>query len=164
MWRSAFALLLGVTTLMADDPKQLYQEAVQASQAGNYAEARLMFEALLATQPSNQAARRQLEIVTRKQEDAERLERSLNAIILEKVALSDVSAREGFNFVAQQVRKATEGKQPLNIVWTVPPDQDPHVTLSLSAIPAGRALQYIAENAGLQLVYDTSAVKVSVAR
>jgi type II secretory pathway component HofQ len=149
---------------MAEDPKQLYQEAMTASQAGNFAEARLMFEAVLAVQPGNQTARRQLELVTRKQEEAERLERSLNAIVLEKVEFNDVSAREAMNFVSQQVKKATDGKQPVNILWTVPGDQDPKVTLSLSSIPAGRAMRYIAENAGLQIVFDVSAVKVSVPR
>lgn len=138
-------------------------DAVRAFHGGDYETATALFQTVLASDPKNQAAQNYLRMIQAQGKAGSSLPAVLKKIMLPKVEFSDASAREAFEYVAQQVQKQTAGKQSVNVVWMVPEGQDKRVTLSLQNIPAFEALRYIGEAAGIQLEYDNFAVKIKPA-
>ncbi len=163
-WILPALLLLTACPLVAQKSEaDLLTEAVRSYSGGNYETARSLFQEVLASNPKNQAAQNYLRMIEAKNQSANSLSASLKKIILPRVDLQDVSAREAITFVTQQVQKQTGGKQSVNVVWMVPEDAEKRVTLTLQDIPAYDALRYIGDAAGLDLAYDNFALKIKPA-
>jgi len=157
-------LALALSPLAAQpSAASLQKEAIAAFDAGNYTTAQSLFESVLSQDPKNLVAKNYLATIAKKTKGAVGLEKSLSAVMIPKVDFQDTSAKEALDFVSQRVKALTEGKQAVNVVWMVPPDSNPHVTLSLQNVPASEVLKYIASAANLELDYDTYAVKVKLA-
>ena len=164
MKRFLLPLLLMTSPLMAQkNGSAVLNDAVRAFHGGDYETASALFQTVLASDPKNQAAQNYLRMIQAQQKAGSSLPATLKKIMLPKVEFNDASAREAFEYVAQQVQKQTGGKQSVNVVWMVPEGQDKRVTLSLQNIPAFEALRYIGEAAGIQLEYDNFAVKIKPA-
>jgi hypothetical protein len=154
-------LLLMTSPLMAQKSNSgALTDAVRAFHGGDYETASSLFQAVLASDPKNQAAQNYMRMIQAQQKNGSTLPANLKKVILPKVEFNDASPKEAFEFVAQQVQKQTGGKQTVNVVWMVPEGQEKKITLKLQSIPAFEALRYIGDAAGLQLEYDTFAVKV----
>jgi hypothetical protein len=161
MKRFLLLLLLAASPLLAQKSGPgLLADAVRAYNGGDYESATSLFQAVLATDPKNQAAQNYLRMIQTQQKAGSSLSAALKKIILPKVEFQEASAREAFDYVVQQVQKQSGGKQNLNLVWMVPEDAEKKVTLSLQNIPAFEALRYIGEASDLEIQYDTFAVKV----
>lgn len=164
MKRFLLPLLLLSSPLMAQKAgSSVLNDAVRAFHGGDYETASALFQTVLASDPKNQAAQNYMRMIQAQVKSGSSLPAALKKIMLPKVDFTDASAREAFEYVAQQVQKQTGGKQTVNVVWMVPEGQDKRVTLSLQNIPAFEALRYIGEAAGLQLEYDNFAVKIKPA-
>lgn len=157
-------LMLAISPLAAEPPSaaNLQKEAVAAFNAGNYTAAKSLFESVLSQDPKNLVAKNYLATIAKKTKGAG-LEKSLSIVVIPKANFEDVSARDAVEFVSQQVKTITEGKQAVNVVWMVPEEKESRVTLSLQNVPASEVLKYIASAANLELEYDTYAVKVKPA-
>jgi hypothetical protein len=135
-------------------------DAVRAYHGGDFETASSLFQVVLANDPRNQAAQNYMRMIQAQQKNTSSLPAALKKVILPKVEFQEASPKEAFDYVAQQVQKATGGKQSVNVVWMVPEGQEKKVTLSLQNIPAFEALRYVGDAANLQLEYDNFAVKI----
>ena len=153
-------LVLTVAPLFGEQPAPAWQRAIQAEREGQFEEARGLLESILANAPNNSAARRQLHRVIERQSRSEALRTTLSKIILPRVSLEDVSAREAIEYLTQAISQSRPGFR-LNTVWMVPPEHPGRVSLQLDAIPASEALRYAAEAAGLRLGFEEHAVKIT---
>lgn len=155
-------LLLMTSPLMAQQKSNsgTLTDAVRAFNGGDYEKASSLFETVLATDPKNQAAQNYMRMIQAQQKNTSSLPAALKKINLPKVEFQEVTAKEAFNYISQQVRTQTGGKQTVNVVWMVPEGKEKNVTLSLQNIPAFEALRYIADASDLELQYDNFAVKV----
>lgn len=157
-------LLLMTSPLLAQKTNSgVLSDAVRAYHGGDYETATSLFEAVLAGDPKNQAAQNYLRMIQADKKKGSSLPANLKKVILPKVEFEDASPKEAIEFVAQQVQKQTGGKQTVNVVWMVPEGQEKKITLRLQNIPAFEALRYIGDAAGVQLEYDTFAVKIKPA-
>jgi hypothetical protein len=154
-------LLLLTSPLLAQKTNSsALPDAVRAYNAGDYKTATSLFEAVLASDPKNQAAQNYLRMIEANKKKGHSLPTNLQKVILPKVEFDEASPKEAIEFVAQQVQKQTGGKQTVNVVWMVPEGVEKKITLKLQDIPAFEALRYIGDAAGVQLEYDTFAVKI----
>lgn len=161
MKRFFLLFVLAASPLLAQKSgSNLMLDAVRAYNGGDYGAATTMFQSVLASDPKNLAAQNYLRMIQAQQKSGNSLSASLKKIILPKVEFQEASAREAFDYVVQQVRKQTNGKQNVNLVWMVPEGAEKKVTLSLQGIPAFEALRYISEASNLEIQYDNFAVKV----
>jgi len=135
------------------------QSAVQAYQAGDLSGARLILEQILVKEPRNAAARNYLQTITEKEAKSAATKRRLDAVVIPKIDFRDVSAREAFEFTLQAIERGS-GAKP-NLVWIVPAENPPRVTLALDNVPGATALTYIADLAGLKIAFEEHAVRVS---
>ena len=73
-----------------------------------------------------------------------------------------MTVREAVAFVSQKVRELSGGKQSVNVVWMVSPEQtaSARVSLSLQNVPASEVLRYIGDASNLRFSYDALAVKI----
>ena len=92
------------------------------------------------------------------------VEASLTRITIPNLEFNDATVREAVTFIGQQVKSLSGGQQSLNIVWALPADLDPRITLSLQSIPASAALEYVASSANLQLDYSAHALTIRPAQ
>lgn len=158
-------LLVSLLTVTAQPPQnELFQDAVRAFQEKDYATARMLFEAVVSSDPRNQPAQNYLRAIAKIEKGGGGMEASLKRIVLPKLEFNEVTAREAMAYVVQQVDKQTGGKEKVNLVWMVPDGQARSVTLSMQQVPASEAFRYIAEIAGLALAYDVHALKVTPAQ
>ena len=157
-------LLLMTSPLMAQKAGTgTLNDAVRAFHGGDYETASSLFQAVLASDPKNQAAQNYMRMIQAQQKNNSSLPANLKKVILTKVEFQEASPKEAFEYVAQQVQKQTGGKQTVNVVWMVPEGLEKKVTLTLQNIPAFEALRYIGDASDLQLEYDNFAVKVKPA-
>lgn len=144
----------------SQDTTGLMREAAEAFQAGDLDSAKSLFQLVLVADPKNQAAQKFLgQIATREARSAV-LVRTLEKIIIPQLELRDASAREAFEYTLALAKKSAPAGFHANLVWIVPPDHPERVTLSLISIPAKAALEYVAQSAGLRLVFDEHAITV----
>ena len=162
MKRGLIAVLLALQCSFAQTPQNpMVSEGIAAFKKGDYENARMLFDAALAQNPKDTTAQTYARMTAMKAQSSDSsLQGSLKKVIIPKVDLSDVTARESIDYVVQRIEKLTDGKQKVSVVWMVPSDFPAKVTLSLQNVPATEALRYIAEMAGLQLDYDNYALKI----
>jgi hypothetical protein len=162
MKKFAAILFLAFSALAAQEG-EIQQEAVRAFQLGDYATAKSLFESLLSMDPKNAVARNYLRVIAQREKSGPGLEQSLRRVILPVVEFRDTSVHEAVAFVSQKVRELSGGKQSVNVVWMVSPQQaaDARVTLSLRNVPASEVLRYIGDASNLRFSYDALAVKVT---
>lgn len=137
------------------------QEAMKAYQAGDLAGAKGMLEAIALRDPRNQTVQTYLRMIGEKQAAQVAAKRQLDAIVIPKLEVRDVTAREAFDYAIQLINKNSTGGKKTNIVWMVPADYAGRVTLSLQDVPASEALKYLGEVGGLNVAIEEHAVKVS---
>ncbi|HEY5777342.1 MAG TPA: tetratricopeptide repeat protein [Terrimicrobiaceae bacterium] len=156
------ALLLLAFSSLAAQQDEIRSEAVRAFQAGDYATAKSLFESLLAIDPKNPAARNYLRAISLREGSGASLESALRNINIPAVDFRDVTVREAVAFVSQKVNELSGGKQPMNVVWMVPPERtdNTRVTLNLRNVPASEVLRYIGDASNLRFSYDAHAVKI----
>ncbi|MEX1119318.1 MAG: hypothetical protein WEB60_11055 [Terrimicrobiaceae bacterium] len=152
-------LLVFATTLLASESS--LQDALTAYRAGDLTAAKVLFESVLVTDSKNVTARNHLRLINQKLARSATLKKTLEGIILSKLTLNDVSAREAFDYTSQLINKEGPEGFRLNLVWIVPADHPAKINLSLEGIPASTALEYLAATAGLNLEFDEFAIKVS---
>jgi hypothetical protein len=147
---------------LAAQQNEIQAEAVRAFQAEDYATAKSLFESLLSLDPKNFTARNYLRAIAQREQGGPRLESALRKIVIPTVDFRDVTVREAVAFVSQKVRELSGGKQSVNVVWMVSPEQtaDARVTLSLQNVPASEVLRYIGDASNLRFSYDALAVKI----
>lgn len=157
MWRVLLLLSVIAGVALADPG---VADAVKASREGDLSGSKLILEAVLAKEPGNTAARNLLRTVDQQIATRDRARRNLEAVTIPRINFQDVSAREAFDFVGQQIAKnSPDGRGP-NLVWMVPADFPNRVTLSLQNVPGATALEYVAQSAGLRLVFEPHALRV----
>ena len=137
-------------------------EAVRAFQAGDYATAKSLFNPFF---PSTRKTppRETTCAPSRSARKADPvLKGLLRKILIPTVDFRDVTVREAVAFVSQKVRELSGGKQTVNVVWLVSPEQTAtaRVTLSLQNVPASEVLRYIGDASNLRFSYDALAVKI----
>lgn len=156
-------IVCSFTALAAPDVIPMVAAGAEAFAKNKDAESRAIFEAVLAAEPANKAAKNYLALLNkRKSAGATSVEAALQQVVLPMVNLREASPREAVAYIGQQVVKLTEGRQTMNVVWLVPDTmQVSPVTLQLQGVPATEALRYITASAGLVLTYDAHAVKVA---
>ncbi len=162
MKRGLIAVLLALQCSFAQTPQNpMVSEGIEAFKKGDYENARMLFDAALAQNPKDTTAQNYARMVALKMRSGDSgLQASLKKVIIPKIQFADATPRECVDYVAQRVEKLTEGKQKVSVVWMVPETSNALVTLSLQNVPATEALRYIAEMAGLQIDYETYALKV----
>jgi type II secretory pathway component HofQ len=134
---------------------------MEAYQGGDLAGAKGMPEAIAQRDPRNQTVRTYLRMIAEKQAAQLAAKRRLDAIVIPKLEVRDVPAREAFDYAIQLINKnSTDGKKT-NIVWMVPADYAGRVTLSLQDVPASEALKYLGNVGGLNVAIEEYAVKIS---
>jgi type II secretory pathway component HofQ len=134
---------------------------MEAYQGGDLAGAKGMLEAIAQRDPRNQTVRTYLRMIAEKQAAQLAAKRRLDAIVIPKLEVRDVPAREAFDYAIQLINKnSTDGKKT-NIVWMVPADYAGRVTLSLQDVPASEALKYLGNVGGLNVAIEEYAVKIS---
>ncbi|HEY5707132.1 MAG TPA: hypothetical protein VIS96_16340 [Terrimicrobiaceae bacterium] len=160
--KKVLALLFLALSCLAAQQHEMQAEAVRAFQAGEYSTAKSLFESLLAIDPKNFTARNYLRAIAQREQGGPGLEEALKKILIPTVDFRDVTVREAVAFVSQKVRELSGGKQSVNVVWMVSPQQtaDIRVTLSLQNVPASDVLRYIGDSANLRFSYDALAVKI----
>jgi hypothetical protein len=154
-------LLLAFGSLQAQQ-SEMQAEAVRAFQAEDYATAKSLFESLLSIDPKNLAARNYLRAIAQREKGGPGLEGALRKILIPTVDFRDATVREAVAFVSQKVRELSGGKQTVNVVWLVPPEQTAtaRVTLNLRNVPASEVLRYIGAASNLRFSYDALALKI----
>lgn len=153
-------LVLYASPLLADNT-ELQANAIRAFTAGDYKTAKILFQSLKSMDASNKAATNYLNIIARKEAaQGATIESALRRIVIDQVNLKDVSAREAVEYVSQKVRAASKGKQVMNVVWMVPENLNPPVSLQLQNLPATEALRYILETSRLSASYEAHAVTI----
>jgi hypothetical protein len=154
-------LLLAFGSLQAQQ-SEMQAEAVRAFQAEDYATAKSLFESLLSIDPKNLAARNYLRAIAQREKGEPGLEGALRKILIPTVDFRDATVREAVAFVSQKVRELSGGKQTVNVVWLVPPEQTAtaRVTLNLRNVPASEVLRYIGAASNLRFSYDALALKI----
>lgn len=160
MWRVIFLLGAAAGLALAEPG---VADAVKASREGDLAGAKLILEAVLAKEPGNAAARNLLRTVDQQIAGREKARRIWEAVTIPRIDLRDASAREAFEFVGQQIARQAPGGRGPNLVWMVPAEYPNRVTLSLQNVPGATALDYVAQTAGLQVVFEPHALRVSPA-
>jgi hypothetical protein len=160
--KKLLALLFLAFSSLAAQQNEIQAEAVRAFQAEDYATAKSLFESLLSIDPKNFAARNYLRAIAQREQGGPRLESSLRKILIPTVDFRDVTVREAVAFVSQKVRELSGGKQSVNVVWMVSPEQTAsvRVSLSLQNVPASEVLRYIGDASNLRFSYDALAVKI----
>jgi hypothetical protein len=160
--KKLLALVFFAFSSLAAQQSEMQAEAVRAFQAGDYATAKSLFESLLSLEPKNFAARNYLRAIAQREKSGASLEGALRKILIPTVDFRDATVREAVAFVSQKVRELSGGKQSVNVVWMVSPEQtaSARVTLSLRNVPASEVLRYIGESSNLQFSYDALAVKI----
>ena len=160
--KKLLALVFLAFSSLAAQQSEMQAEAVRAFQAGDYATAKSLFESLLSLEPKNFAARNYLRAIAQREKSGASLEGALRKILIPTVDFRDATVREAVAFVSQKVRELSGGKQSVNVVWLVSPEQtaSARVTLSLRNVPASEVLRYIGESSNLQFSYDALAVKI----
>jgi hypothetical protein len=157
--KSVALFLIIATTLVASESS--LQDGLTAYRSGDFTAAKALFESVLVTDPKNVTARNHLRLINQKLMRAATLKKTLDGIRLTTLVLNDVSAREAFDYTAQLIAKQGPQGFRLNLVWIVPADHPAKINLSLEAIPASTALEYLASSAGLNIEFDEFAIKVS---
>ena len=154
-------LLLAFGSLHAQQ-SEMQAEAVRAFQAEDYATAKSLFESLLSIDPKNPAARNYLRAIAQREKGGPGLEGALRKILIPTVDFRDATVREAVAFVSQKVRELSGGKQTVNVVWMVSPEQTAtaRVTLNLRNVPASEVLRYIGAASNLRFSYDALALKI----
>ena len=154
-------LLLAFGSLQAQE-SEMQAEAVRAFQAEDYATAKSLFESLLSIDPKNLAARNHLRAIAQREKGGPGLEGALKKILVPAVDFRDATVREAVAFVSQKVRELSGGKQTVNVVWLVSPEQTAtaRVTLNLRNVPASEVLRYIGAASNLRFSYDALALKI----
>ena len=160
--KKVLALLFLAFSSLAAQQSEMQAEAVRAFQAEDYVTAKSLFESLLSIDPRNLAARNYLRAIAQREKGGPGLEGALRKILIPTVDFRDATVREAVAFVSQKVHELSGGKQSLNVVWMVPPEQTAtaRVTLSLRNMPASEVLRYIGASSNLQFSYDALAVKI----
>jgi hypothetical protein len=160
--KKLLALLFLAFSSLAAQQNEIQAEAVRAFQAEDYATAKSLFESLLSIDPKNFAARNYLRAIAQREQGGPRLESALRKILIPTVDFRDVTVREAVAFVSQKVRELSGGKQSVNVVWMVSPEQTAsvRVSLSLQNVPASEVLRYIGDASNLRFSYDALAVKI----
>jgi hypothetical protein len=161
--KKVLAFLLLASLSLAAPEAEIQGEAVRAFQAGDYGTAKTLFESLLSMNPKNVAARNYLRAIAQRERSGQRLEEALRKIVIPTVNFRDTTVREAVAYVSQKVQELSGGKQAVNVVWIVSPEQaaSTRVTLSLRNVPASEVLRYIGDAANLRFSYDSLALKIS---
>jgi hypothetical protein len=161
--KKILALLFLAFSSLAAQQGEIQVEAVRAFQAGDYATAKSLFESLLSIDPKNVTARNYLRVIAQRERTGPGLEAALRKIVIPTVNFRDTTVREAVAFVSQKVGELSGGKQSVNVVWMVPPEQadSARVTLSLQNVPASEVLRYIGDASNLRFSYDPLALKIS---
>ncbi len=162
MKRLVLMLCACSSLLLAGEATTPLQDALTAYKAGDLGTAKSLFESVLISDPKNLTAKNHLRLITQKLAKSSALKASLDAILLTKLELKDVSAREAFDYTAQAINKQSKDGFRLNLIWMVPEEYPNRVNLSLDNIPASADLEYLASNAGLRIAFEDYAVKISV--
>ena len=160
--KKLLALLFLAFSPLAAQQNEIQAEAVRAFQAEDYATAKSLFESLLSIDPKNPAARNYLRAIAQREQGGPGLESALRKILIPTVDFRDVTVREAVAFVSQKVRELSGGKQTVNVVWLVSPEQTAtaRVTLNLRHVPASEVLRYIGAASNLRFSYDALALKI----
>jgi hypothetical protein len=160
--KKVLALLFFALSPLAAQQSEMQAEAVRAFQAEDYATAKSLFESLLSIDPKNPAARNYLRAIAQREKGGPGLEGALRKILIPTVDFRDATVREAVAFVSQKVRELSGGKQSLNVVWMVSPEQtaSARVTLNLRNMPASEVLRYIGASSNLRFTYNAVAVKI----
>ena len=160
--KTILALLLLAFGSLHAQQSEMQAEAVRAFQAEDYTTAKSLFESLLSLDPKNVAARNYLRAIAQREQSGPDLERALRKILIPTVDFRDATVQEAVAFVSQKVRELSAGKQTVNVVWIVSPEQtaSARVTLNLRNVPASEVLRYIGASSNLRFSYDTLALKI----
>ena len=82
-------------------------------------------------------------------------------LVLPSVQYRDAELNAVLDALRQQISKATDGKQAINFVMQLPPEQaKTSISLSLTNIPATEVLKYIGALANVSFTYDKYAIIV----
>ena len=147
----------------AQDPvKQLLGEAQAAYQRGDLTAAKAKFESVNQLDPRNQTALMYLrQIRAREAAGGGNTSQSLSTIVLPSVQFRDAELSAVLEVIRQQVIKLTGGKQPLNFVVQLPPEQaKAPINLSLINVPLTEVLKYIGSLAGVTFTFEKYAIMV----
>ncbi|GAB4179246.1 MAG: hypothetical protein Fur0032_19920 [Terrimicrobiaceae bacterium] len=145
----------------ANSVETLLKQASEEARAGDFMAEKALLEEALRAEPGNLTAKARLRKASENAARALAAEKVLENVLLPKVDFADVSVKEAFDFLAQSVAKQRGDGSRVNLVWLVPPETMPSVTIQLTDIPASAAMKLVAESAGLKVAFEPHAVKVS---
>lgn len=157
----AAGLLALTPVLHAQQPPSLLTEAQRAYASGDYAQAKLKFELILAQDPNHLVAKNYLKMITTAQKQGHgpsALQQQLRGVVIPSVDFRDATLESSLEFLRQQVEKNSAVKTS----FVLQPGVDPArtITLRLAGVPLTEALRYIGDLAEVRFSIDQYAISV----
>lgn len=156
----AAGLLLAAPGVDAQQPS-LLAEAQRAYASGDYAQAKLQFELILAEDPNNIVARNYLKMIMTAQKQGRTgsaLQQQLRSVVIANVDFREATLEAALDFLRQQIEKTAN----LKTSFVLQPGVDPArtVTLRLANVPVTEVLRYIGDLAQVRFSVDQYAISV----
>lgn len=141
---------------------QAYMEGMRSMQEGDVAEARRLFELVLANDPRHRGAQMQLKMLREREVAARGMEARLSAIIIPEINFESVSLNAAIDFLSQEAARRSAEGEPINFVRMFPRElgEGREIDLRLTNIPLGEAMRYVGDMAGVRFLPDQYAVRV----
>lgn len=146
------------------DDRKLYEEAVTAYKARDYATAYEGFSELQKNYPTDAKIRyyfnnARMNLRASKPVRAN-LEAELQAIVLPEIELDGASLDVVFSFISAKADELSGGKVAANFIYkgTAEERDEPNISLRLKNVPLTEVIRYVGEISGTQFKYETHAI------
>ncbi|HWL53826.1 MAG TPA: hypothetical protein VNQ90_15410 [Chthoniobacteraceae bacterium] len=156
----AAGLLLAAPGLQAQ-PSSLLSEAQRAYASGDYAQAKLQFELILAQDPNHIVAKNYMKMIAAAQKQGRAgsaLQQQLRGVVIPNVDFREATLEASLDFLRQQIEKSAD----LKTSFVLQPGVDPArtITLRLANVPVTEVLRYIGDLAQVRFSVDQYAISV----